>query len=48
MAGMDNAATSTQPTGPGYSYAPSVGAPAAPNAKPGRRWHTGMHHLTTL
>jgi hypothetical protein len=40
MAGMANAATQTQPTGPGYSYAPSVKAYPAPEAQPG--WH-GNH-----
>ena len=35
MAGAANAATSTQPTGPGYSYAPPVKAKPAPSALPG-------------
>lgn len=42
MAGMASAATQTQPTGPGYSYAPSVKAHFAPEgaaglARPPRR-----------
>jgi hypothetical protein len=48
MAGMASATTATQPTGPGYSYAPSVTAQPAPDAQPGHRWHTGVHHLATL
>jgi hypothetical protein len=48
LAGMASATTPTQPTGPGYSYAPSVKAHPAPDAQPGHRWHTGMHHLITL
>jgi hypothetical protein len=48
MAGMANAATPTQSTGPGYSYAPSVKAHPAPDAQPGARWHHGMHHLAGL
>jgi hypothetical protein len=48
-AAVAHAATSTtQPTGPGYSYAPSVKAHPAPEAQPGARWHRGMHHLTNL
>jgi hypothetical protein len=37
MAGMANAATETQPSGPGHSYAPNVKAHPAPEALPG--WH---------
>jgi ABC-type phosphate transport system permease subunit len=48
MAGMANAATPTQPTGPGYSYAPSVKAHPAPEAQAGARWHKGSHHLAVL
>ena len=48
MAGMANAATPTQPTGPGYSYAPTVKAHPAPDATPGARWHKGLHHLADL
>ncbi len=35
MAGMANAATQAQPTGPGHSFAPSVAAHPAPQAQPG-------------
>jgi hypothetical protein len=31
LAGMASAATATEPTGPGYSYAPSVKAQPAPD-----------------
>ena len=48
MAGMADAATSTQPTGPGNSYAPTVKAKPAPEAQPGQRWHNSRHHLVTL
>jgi hypothetical protein len=48
LAGMASAATSTEPTGPGYSYAPSVTAHPAPDAVPGHHWHHGVHHLATL
>lgn len=48
MAGMANAATSTQPTGPGYSYAPAVKAHPAPSAQPGHGWHTGLHRVAAL
>jgi hypothetical protein len=34
MAGMANATTSTAPNGPGYSYAPTVHAPAAAQGHP--------------
>jgi hypothetical protein len=37
MAGMANAATQTQPSGPGHSYSPVVKAHPAPEAQPG--WH---------
>jgi purine nucleoside phosphorylase len=47
MAGMANAATYSHPANPGFS-APSVKAHPAPNAQPGARWHTGVHHLATL
>ena len=36
LAGMANA-TTTAPTGPGYSYSPGTYAKPAPTAKPG--WH---------
>jgi hypothetical protein len=48
LAGAASAATSTQPTGPGYSYAPSVQAQPAPAAQPGSHWHHGVHHLADL
>jgi hypothetical protein len=50
LAGMANAATAGQaPTGPGYSYSPTVKAQPAPAAKPG--WHNNhgpayIAHLT--
>jgi hypothetical protein len=44
MAGMATAATQTHPTGPGYSYAPSVKAQPAPGAKPGH----GVNHVEQL
>jgi ABC-type phosphate transport system permease subunit len=37
LAGAANATTSTQPSGPGYSYAPEVKAHPAPSAP------TGLH-----
>jgi hypothetical protein len=48
MAGMANATTQTQPSGPGYSYAPSVKAHPAPEAKPGWRNHRGVTHVEHL
>ena len=48
LAGMANAATPTEPTGPGYSYAPSVKAMPAPEAKPGWRNHHGVWHINAL
>ncbi len=48
MAGMANAATQTQPTGPGYSYAPSVKAHPAPEAQPGWHGHHGVNHIEHL
>jgi hypothetical protein len=48
LAGAASATTSTEPTGPGYSYGPTVTAPPAPEAQPGWRWHHGVHHLETL
>jgi hypothetical protein len=36
LAGMANAQTVTQPTGPGYSYSPSVKAQPAPEMTPGQ------------
>jgi hypothetical protein len=36
LAGLASAATVTQPTGPGYSYAPAVKANPAPEMQPGQ------------
>jgi hypothetical protein len=44
VAGMANATTQTQPTGPGYSYAPSVKAHPAAGPKPGH----GVNHVEQL
>jgi hypothetical protein len=48
LAGMANAASSTEPTGPGYSYAPSVKAKPAHEATPGAHNHHGIWHIKTL
>jgi hypothetical protein len=48
LAGAVCAATSTQPTGPGHSYAPSVKAQPAPVAQPGSHWHQGVRHVADL
>ena len=48
LAGMANAANPTEPSGPGHSYAPSVKAKAAPEAKPGYRNHKGIWHINAL
>jgi hypothetical protein len=48
MAGMANAATQTQPTGPGYSYAPAVKANPAPEALPGWQGHHGPAKIANL
>jgi hypothetical protein len=48
FAGMANAAASTQPTGPGYSYSPETLAQAPPSATPGWRAHHGAHHIADL
>ena len=45
MAGSANAATSTQPTGPGHSYAPFVKAHPAPQALPGWHGHHGVNRI---
>ena len=45
MAGMANAATQTQPSGPGYSYAPAVKAHPAPQAVPGWHGHHGVFRI---
>ena len=48
LAGMANAATPTEPHGPGYSYAPSVKAHPAPTQKPGWHNHHGIWHIDAL
>ena len=48
LAGMANAATPTGPSGPGYSYSPSVKAHPAPEAKPGWHNHHGVWHINAL
>ncbi len=48
VAGMANATTSTEPSGPGHSYAPSVKAKPAPEAKPGWHNHKGIWHIHAL
>jgi hypothetical protein len=48
LAGMANAANPTQPSGPGYKYAPTVKADPAPEAKPGWRNHRGIWHIIAL
>jgi hypothetical protein len=48
LAGAASATTSTPPTGPGHSYAPSVKANPAPAAKPGWRNHRGVTHVEHL
>jgi hypothetical protein len=48
MAGMANATTQTQPSGPGYSYAPTVQAHPAPQAQPGWHGHHGVNHIEHL
>jgi len=45
MAGMANAATSTQPSGPGYSYAPHVKAHSAAAGHPRRH---GVARVETM
>jgi hypothetical protein len=42
---MANAATPTQPTGPGYSHAPVVKAHPAPEALPGWHGHHGVNRI---
>jgi len=46
LAGTANAAQA--PTGPGYSYSPTVKAHPAPSATPGWRSHHGAHHIADL
>jgi hypothetical protein len=45
MAGMANAATQTQPSGPSSSYAPTVTAHPAPEALPGWQGHHGVNRI---
>jgi ABC-type phosphate transport system permease subunit len=45
MAGVANATTSTQPTGPGYSYAPTVKAHPAPSAPTGLHGYARSQYL---
>ena len=45
LAGMAGAATTSAPSGPGYSYAPSVKAKPAPEQKPGWHNHHGVWHI---
>jgi hypothetical protein len=46
MAGMANAATSTAPSGPGYSYAPAVKAPVAAAGQ--THHHSGVTHVEKI
>jgi hypothetical protein len=48
MAGMANAATQTQPSGPSSFYAPTVRAHPAPQAKPGWHGHHGVGYIQNL
>jgi hypothetical protein len=48
MAGMASAATQTQPSGPGHSYAPIVKAHPAPQAQPGWQGHHGPAKIQHL
>jgi hypothetical protein len=48
VAGMANAATTTEPHGPGYSYSPDVKANPAPEAQPGWHGHHGVWHVENL
>ena len=48
LAGMASAATTTGPSGPGYSYAPSVKAKPAPTQKPGWHNHHGVWHIKAM
>jgi hypothetical protein len=47
LAGTANASAQA-PTGPGYSYSPTVKAHPAPSATPGWRSHHGVHHINDL
>jgi hypothetical protein len=48
MAGMANAATPTQPSGPGHSYAPIVKAHPAPEAQPGWNGRHGVNRIERM
>ena len=48
LAGMANAAAITTPTGPGYSYSPTVKAKPAPTQQPGWHNHHGVWHIKAL
>jgi hypothetical protein len=48
MAGMANASTVANSTGPGYSYSPSTKAHPAPTQKPGWHNHHGVWHVNAL
>ena len=48
LAGAAGAATTNAPSGPGYSYAPSVKAKPAPEQKPGWHNHKGIAHVNAL
>jgi hypothetical protein len=45
LAGMASAAITNGPSGPRYSYAPSVKATPAPTQKPGWHNHHGIWHI---
>jgi hypothetical protein len=47
LAGTANAAAQA-PTGPGYSYSPTVKAKPAPTQQPGWRNHHGATHIANL
>ena len=48
LAGMASAAPTNGPTGPGYSYGPSVKAKPAPTQKPGWHNHHGVWHINAM
>jgi hypothetical protein len=48
MAGMANAATQIQPSGPSHSYGPVVKAHPAPQAQPGWQGHHGPAKIQHL
>jgi hypothetical protein len=47
LAGAANAGTYSTPS-PSIVATPTVRAHPAPNAMPGRHWHRGVWHLSTL